>query len=44
MTTPSRRRLPYSPTEPLYARLKIALRQLIAAGMKAGVIAEASGL
>ena len=36
MTTPSRRRLPYSPTEPLYARLKIALRQLIAAGMKAG--------
>jgi GntR family transcriptional regulator len=29
-------RLPYSPTEPLYARLKIALRQLIAAGMKPG--------
>src|SRR5665213_1049529 len=28
--------LPYSPTEPLYARLKIALRQMIAAGMKAG--------
>jgi GntR family transcriptional regulator len=41
MTTVSRRpvsrgRLPYSPTEPLYARLKVALRQLIAAGMKAG--------
>jgi GntR family transcriptional regulator len=29
-------RLPYSPTEPLYARLKIALRQMIAAGMKPG--------
>ncbi len=29
-------RLPYSPSEPLYARLKIALRQMIAAGMKPG--------
>jgi GntR family transcriptional regulator len=29
-------RLPYSPTEPLYARLKIAIRQMIAAGMKPG--------
>jgi GntR family transcriptional regulator len=29
-------KLPYSPTEPLYARLKIALRQRIAAGMKPG--------
>jgi GntR family transcriptional regulator len=28
--------LPYSSTEPLYARLKIAVRQLIAAGMKPG--------
>jgi GntR family transcriptional regulator len=28
--------LPYSPTEPLYARLKIAIRQTIAAGMKPG--------
>ncbi len=29
-------RLPDSPTEPLYTRLKIAIRQMIAAGMKPG--------